>query len=746
MNKSRSKCAFFLVVLWLGSISASQAATILVARGGNLQTALDSAQPGDTVLLEEGAEFVGNFVLPVKSGTTPITLRTSAPDTVLPPSGTRIQPSQKGLLARLRSPNSDAALRTAVGAHHWTVKYLEFAANYEGNGDIVQIGDGSSAQDTIDKVPHHITLTHLYVHGDSLWGQKRGIALNAASVTIRDSYVADCKGVGQDTQAIGGWNGPGPYTIENNYLEAAGENVMFGGADPSILNLVATGITFRRNYVTRPMSWRNPILSTPGGVTAARETGGSLRDGVYAYRVVAQGVARGNVTPEIEIRSTASAEATATATGGASAVRVRWQAVAGATEYRVYGRSAGAQALYWTVTGTQFLDTGAAGTSEAVPTKAGQVWNVKNIFELKSARNVVVEENIFENHWKEGQPGFAIVLTPRNSNGGCNWCVVENVRFEYNLLVNLASGFNVLGYDGGHPTKQTNHLALRHNVATGMNTSLGGPGRFMQIGEGPRDIVLEHNTVDANGSGVVYVYGGSSTDPLEVYGLEMRANAARHGSYGIHGTYFGYGNDTLSHYYPDNVFDNNYLAGASASHYPSGTIVLAPFEDQFADAAAGDYTIRAGSVLKGGALDGSDVGADYAALWSRVKYVRKGGSGTVSTQVHAALSKATTKKWTSASGLTNYWSSAFTVAAHDAGEHPMAGATITAAWSGAVVSTVSCVTGTTGQCTFQSGTLSYGRTSVTLTVTGVSATSSTYNGAANHTPSGTGSFVTAIRP
>ena len=44
-----------------------------------------------------------------------------------------------------------------------------------------------------------------------------------------------------------GWNGPGPFLIENNYLEAAGENVMFGGSDPSIANLVPSNITIRRN-------------------------------------------------------------------------------------------------------------------------------------------------------------------------------------------------------------------------------------------------------------------------------------------------------------------------------------------------------------------------------------------------------------------------------------------------------------------------------------------------------------------
>ncbi len=123
-------------------------------------------------------------------------------------------------------------------------------------------------------VPHHITLQHVFIHGDPLLGQKRGVALNAAHVTISDSHISDCKGVGQDTQAIAGWNGPGPFTIENNYLEGAGENVMFGGADPAIPNLVSSGITFRRNYVARPMSWRDPIVATPG--VAAAEPGGAL--------------------------------------------------------------------------------------------------------------------------------------------------------------------------------------------------------------------------------------------------------------------------------------------------------------------------------------------------------------------------------------------------------------------------------------------------------------------------------------
>jgi PKD repeat protein len=610
---------YALAVVCASAGRADAETTRYVAAGGNLQEALNAAQPGDTVLLAEGAEFVGNFVLPAKTGEGWITVRSSAPDALLPAPGARIRPADAPLLARLRSPNTNAALRTAAGAHHWMLRYLEFGPNQNGYGDIIRIGDGSSAQNSLDQVPHHFVLSHLYVHGDVRFGQKRGIALNAAHVTIVDSHVAECKGVGQDTQAIGGWNGPGPYVIENNYLEGAGENVMFGGADPAIPGLVADGIVFRRNYLSRPMAWRDPILQTPAQPRADARNDGSLPAGTYAYRIVA----RGSVGQGITGRSSASAEVSAEVTAG-GAVRIRWEPVAGASEYRIYGRTAGAQTMYWRVTTTEFVDTGVVGTSEDVPTTPGTVWTVKNLFELKNARNEVVEANVMENHWKQAQAGYAIVFTPRNSNGACTWCVVENVRFEYNVIRNVAAGINLLGYDiPSRPTAQTRNVAFRHNLFSGMATSLGGNAWFMLIGDEPRDIALEHNTVDSNGGTLVYVYGGTSSNPREVLGFRLVANAARHGLYGVGGAYFAYGTAMLNAYFPDAVVEANYLAGASAARYPSGTLTAGYFQDQFV-AFGSDFTVREGSVLKGAAPDGSDVGADYARLAAKVAGVESG--------------------------------------------------------------------------------------------------------------------------
>src|SRR5439155_24148511 len=177
---------------------------------------------------------VGNFVLPPRSGDDAriITLRTAGDDAVA--EGERMTPDAASTLAKLRSPNGSPALTTRPGTRGWRIALIEFQANRSGAGEIIALGDGSSGQRTLDQVPSDLTLDRLYIHGDRDRGQKRGVALNSARTTIRGCYIGDIKIVGQDSQAIGAWNGPGPYIIEGNNLQAAGENIMVGGADPAI--------------------------------------------------------------------------------------------------------------------------------------------------------------------------------------------------------------------------------------------------------------------------------------------------------------------------------------------------------------------------------------------------------------------------------------------------------------------------------------------------------------------------------
>ncbi|HZH32730.1 MAG TPA: hypothetical protein VEY11_18330 [Pyrinomonadaceae bacterium] len=241
-------------------VAGSTPSVIQVRRGGNLQAALDAAAAGDTIILEAGATYVGPFTLPAKpaSGDLWITIQSSASGQ-LPPAGSRVSPAHASLMPKLVSPgNNQPALRTAPYAHHYRLIGLEVApASPDAKlRELIQLGDGSAAQNSLEQVPHHLSLERCYIH--ALPGQEliRGVALNSATTDILDCYVSDFKSKNFDAQAVWGWNGPGPFRVVNNYLEASGENFGFGGAVPGIPGLVPSDIEFRRNHSSKPLSWR----------------------------------------------------------------------------------------------------------------------------------------------------------------------------------------------------------------------------------------------------------------------------------------------------------------------------------------------------------------------------------------------------------------------------------------------------------------------------------------------------------
>ncbi len=488
-----------LLVLVAGSPAA--AGSITVPPGGDLQRAIDQALAGDTILLSPGATYTGNFVLPAKDGDAFITIRTAGDDG-LPGTGARVLPAHAAHLAKLKSAGKQPVIRTAPGAHHWRLQLLELLPTADGFGDIVTLGDGGAGQRDLTRVPHHIEIDRCYIHGDPETGQKRGIALNSGATSITGSYISDIKAIGQDSQAIAGWNGPGPYRIENNYLEGAGENFILGGSDPAIHGLVAEDVVFRNNHLAKPVSWRQ------------------------------------------------------------------------------------------------------------------EKWQVKNLFELKNARRVLVEGNLMENVWREAQDGYAILLTPRNQDGDAPWVTVQDVTIRNNIVRHAGGGIQIVGEDNNHPSGSTRDIRVVNNVFWDIDgRTWGGPGTFLLVGNGPSNIAVEHNTILQSGN-IIEAYGGTPDAPATVASFVFRDNVVRHNEYGVHGQNRAVGEDTLTTFFPGAVFTSNVIGGGDERRYPAGNrfIDAADLERQFTDPAQGDFELKRGSRLHGAGSDGRDPGANVSAL------------------------------------------------------------------------------------------------------------------------------------
>jgi hypothetical protein len=598
--------------------TGSEAAVIVVPVGGNLQDAINKAVPGDVITLPAGATFVGNFVLPAKTNPNGlfITIKSAADAATLPAAGQRITPAYASRLPKIKSPNIEPALQTAPSARFWLLQYLEFQATDRGFGDIITLGSGDpTVQRDRALVPGDLTIDHCYIHGDPVTGQKRGIALNSGKTDIVDSYVSDIKATGIETQAIAGWNGPGPYRILNNYLEGAGINFLIGGSDPGIANLVTDTIEFRKNHLAKPDLWRQPILAMP---TNLKATVDSARSGALQGTVYFSVVAVSTVALDTPVFSRPTAEV-AVQMKGRGSVALTWNAVVGATRYRVYRNSKpGLQNRYLETTSNSFVDVGSKDQlSGGIPAAAR--WTVKNLFELKNARNVTVDGNLLEYCWTDAQNGYAVLFTPRNSDGGAPWTKVENVTFTNNIVRHAPGGINILGRDYIYPSEQTKNIVIRNNLFYDVNNSWGDNLAWLLLGDGADGITIEHNTVVHGGSSLVLVYGAPTTN--FVYTQNMGSN----NEYGFIGDSHAPGNDSINFYLPGAVFNKNVIAGGNGAIYPATNLQcgtggqtcypsVAEWQAQFRQFSQQDYRLLTTSPYARAGTGATDLGANVEAI------------------------------------------------------------------------------------------------------------------------------------
>jgi hypothetical protein len=361
------------------------------------------------------------------------------------------------LMPKVVTPNTGPAIRLASGASGWWISGIEVtvtASVTQQQYGLIFLGESRDLQTTMASVPQDVVLDRMYIHGQPTTNLSRCVALNSGRTQISDSYIVECHGKGFDSQAVAGWNGPGPYKIVNNALQGAGENLMFGGSDPGIPGLVPSDIEIRRNHLYTPVAWKG-------------------------------------------------------------------------------------------------------------------VWTKKNLFETKNAVRVLVEGNVMDGSWGDGQNGEGIVLKSSNQSGGCLWCRTTDVTFRRNLIRNVSTGFNLAARDTHTPVDT---VLYRVDVSENVIEVAAHTGTYrgFQIIGGPHTIRLHRNVLTGPTPPMQAFIITSQTNA--VYGLTVDSLVASRGQYGMIGDNYGPGEGAWNGAVNGpKLWRDVWVLGANNGTYPPGT-------------------------------------------------------------------------------------------------------------------------------------------------------------------------------
>jgi hypothetical protein len=402
----------------------------------NLQAAINAARGGDVLCLLRASSFTGNFILPARTDTDIVVIRT---ETAYPLPAGRMTPTLAQGTAIIRSPNSLAALKFGSRSAGWYVMGVTIDATSTLTTSapvaLVEIGAGETTEAAL---PTNIWFDRVFITGSPTQHVRRAFAGNGRAMTLKNSWCEEIHASGYDSQCWISWNAAGPVLIENNYLAAASENLMFGGSDPRVPGLVVADVTIRKNHIHKPISW------------------------------------------------------------------------------------------------------------------VGKPWNVKNLVETKSSARVLVEENVLQGSWAQGQVGYAFVLKSTSQNGGCPKCGTSDWTVHRNLIDSVGAGFSIagradqnFGNNLGGPTDSTNRRFLIYEnwvtplVRIGPLASDARPVIFTSQNH---EMALHRNVVEPSPLiREAILFNTNSAFPIPAWDVTITENVFPRGQYGMGLTSVGEG-------------------------------------------------------------------------------------------------------------------------------------------------------------------------------------------------------------
>lgn len=414
------------------------------------------------VVIPAGTTCVGPYLLPPRTGTGWITVRTSTSDSKFTPEGVRTGPPWSPRMATLTNPMPSTPWATPTlksadgGTARWRLVGIQFTADYK--------SDQVDFKDVTNSSPVQITTLnpHGWADGDviQIWDVEGHTALNGSkriTVTGSDTFSVD-RSEGNAQYRGGGKAVRNP--IYNWGLVALGLNSSDIVLDRVWINgrgfpyrhvfgvlLQCNGCALIESYISGVTFWRaidpdNPDRRISNGNTFASSaidvtTGGPLKiynnhiEAGNGITIFAEGSPSRPVPADIEIRRN-------------------------------------------TITGLPSLRY----NRENNPASDGRYYLHRQLLEFKRGKRIWIDGNLFDYQWSDGiTPGHAVIFTPRFGFGGFGDEQynpdnrISDVTFTNNIIRNSSGTLLALGADGAadHDTPAGARFKIANNLFYGID-------------------------------------------------------------------------------------------------------------------------------------------------------------------------------------------------------------------------------------------------------------------------------------
>jgi hypothetical protein len=480
---------------------------------------------------------------------------------------------------------------------------------------------------------HDIMLDRVYIHGSPSSFVRRGVQLGGTNFTMRDSWCSEFHDAQSDSQCIGGTNFSGPVLIENNFLHAATEVIIWGGQQGTITGVIPSDITILGNVFDKNIGQFGVAMYT---ATASVGQPCTVITSVSQYCTGAWWVTSASGSPTVS-RMTGNGVLTWAANTAFANVGDAFRDSNSNFEVLVVAGTTGGTQPTWPHTGANNTLT-----TDGTAVWAMQYnWSVKNLVENKVASREIIDGNLIQHTWVSAQVGNTWLIDNASyalyPNPSTNYAA-NDVIFTHNKMQDASQGIEIDATEYGF-TEPMTRIFVQNNLeaisghlwapgpsgAGGENWGITWGGSYLGM---PSNIVIDHNDFFND-----YALGSILYSPgFQMPGTQFTNNLGSYSSYGIvassttacggftNGTVGGIYNQIL---FVDKTTQANFppcSGGQQGTTLWGGTTGSIGFTNYVAPgtvdpATTGNFQLTSGSPYHNAGTDGKDVGVfDWTCL------------------------------------------------------------------------------------------------------------------------------------